>query len=66
MLKMFVNGAQSMASERVKSNEELKGDPISRSDSAQAFKVKSLEVDLPKSGKPKNVKFAKGQQKPDA
>lgn len=66
MLQMFINGGKSMSSERAKANEELKGDPIVRSDSAQAFKVKSLEVDLPKSGKQKNVKFAKAHQKPDA
>ena len=66
MLQMFVNGSKSIASERAKANEELKGDPIMRSDSAQAFKVKSLDVDVPKSSKGKNVKFAKPQPKPAA
>jgi hypothetical protein len=35
MLQMFINGGKSIVSERAKVNEELKGDPIFRSDSAQ-------------------------------
>ena len=35
MLKMFINGGKSIASERAKVNEELISDNIMRSDSAQ-------------------------------
>ena len=43
MLQMFINGGKSIVSERAKVNEELKGDPIFRSDSAQEITKRQLE-----------------------